>query len=159
VLSVDPARTSPEEAVAWLSRYELLASAALSLRLPNVDGREQSDDAVSVQLKRLTDFSPVFAARVRRVHEGLVELGYVPTLPRPRAGGPLPSYISYVDPVTGSNLGNLNSQKFYVMRRELRDELNGKPYVGADTRYANVSLVDDGAAAFVLRIARQQKAR
>ena len=108
------------------------------------------------QLGRLLDHNPVFAKRVRAVHDQLIALDYVPTLPKSKKN-PLPSYISYIDPVTGINLGNLNSEKFYVMRGELKTELKALPHFGSDSRYANVHLVSDEAVQALLKIAEREK--
>lgn len=108
------------------------------------------------QLGRLLDHNPVFATRVRTVHDQLIALGYVPTLPKSKKN-PLPSYISYIDPASGTNFGNLNSEKFYVMRGELKTELEALPHFGSDSRYANVHLVNDDAVQALLKIAQREK--
>ena len=108
------------------------------------------------QLGRLLDHNPIFAKRVRVVHDQLIALGYVPTLPKSKKD-PLPSYISYIDPVTGVNFGNLNSEKFYVMRGELKAELEGMPHFGSDSRYAHVHLVNEDAVQALLEIAKREK--
>lgn len=158
-VTVDAQKMTPSEAADWLTAFEALHATAAAAPRQAATHDGQADDAIERQLRRLTDFSPSFASRVRWVHEQLVAVGYVATLPDPRKSARLPSYISYVDPATGANLGNLNSQKFYVMRRPLRDVLKGRPHVAVDSRYANIALVDDGAATFVIELATQQKAR
>lgn len=158
-VTVDAGRLTPAQAADWLAAFEALRATGDAVAQRATTGGDPADDAVERQLRRLTDFSPSFASRVRRVHDHLVEIGYVATLPSPRKSVRLPSYVSYVDPATGVNLGNLNSQKFYVMRRALRDALRGKPNVAVDSRYANIALVDDAAAALVVDLAKQQKAQ
>ncbi len=44
------------------------------------------------------------------------------------------------------------------MRGELRDQLVGRPYVKADSRYAGVSLTTSDAVDFALSVAGEQKA-
>jgi hypothetical protein len=159
-LTVDPAVTSPEDAADWLRRFDARRAGAVPARVDTAPGVEPVGgplDTVGAQLHRLTAFSPGYADRVRRIHEGLAELGYVATVPRPRRAEQPPSYLSYLDPASGRNLGNLNSEKFYVMRRDLRDELAEHPLVGADTRYAHVALVSDEAVEHVLSIARDHR--
>jgi hypothetical protein len=73
-------------------------------------------------------------------------------------GVELPSYVSYVDPVSGKNLANLNSQRLVFMRAELRDQLVGQPHVKADARYAGVSLTTPDAVDFALSVAGKHKA-
>jgi hypothetical protein len=108
------------------------------------------------QLGRLLDHNPAFATRVRTLHDQLILLGYAPHLPKSKKD-PLPSYISYIDPVDGANFGNLNSEKFYVMRGELKTELAALPHFGSDSRYANVHLVSDDAVQALLKIAEREK--
>jgi hypothetical protein len=158
-VTIDAHQMTPAEAADWLAAFDTLRAAATAASRQATTDDGQADDPLERQLRRLTDFSPSFASRVRWVHGQLVLLGYVATLPDPRKSARLPSYISYVDPATGANLGNLNSQKFYVMRRPLRDVLKGQPHVEVDSRYANIALVDDDAASFLVELAKQQKAR
>jgi hypothetical protein len=157
-INIDASRMTPREADDWLDGFVALRAApkptpgtatTLVTPIPGVDR----------QLARLTDFNPSFAARVRAVHAGLMELGYVPTLPKSKSGKKdLPSYLAYIDPVTGQNLGNLNSEKFYVMRGVMRDELAAREFFGADSRYAHIHLTSDAAVEALLRVGREQKA-
>jgi len=162
-VAFDGAKTSPEEAAEWVAKFAGQAGAAGiapagTTATTGVTSPHHGEvDGVQGQLDRLTAYSPAFASRVRRVHEGLVELGYVATLPAPRKAERLPSYISCVDPVTSKNFANLNSVKAYIQRRELRDQLEGQPHVGVDSRYAHVALVSDEATAFLIDVAKKLK--
>ena len=49
------------------------------------------------------------------------------------------------------------AQKFYVMRGELKTELEALPHFGSDSRYANVHLVNDDAVQALLKIAQREK--
>lgn len=173
-VAFDGMATTPAEAAAWVEQFLLergesrgpatpsntLAAEWSPPRAAEAAPRVPRGEGVGIdaQLKRLTDFAPTWARFVRRAHEGLTELGYVATLPAPRKSDRLPSYIAYIDPATGKNLGNINSAAFYVMRRELRDELAGQPHVKVDSRYAHISLTGDAAVDLLLELARAQKA-
>jgi hypothetical protein len=151
---IDPAVTTAAEAAAYLTTL----SGLLGLTAPAGAAPAGPVTVVDQQLDRLTNHSPMFASRLRKLHAALIALGYVPTLPKPKtAGKPLPSYISYVDPTSGVNFGNANSEKFYVMRKDLRDELAALPQFGADSRYANCALVSDDAVDALLKIAEREK--
>jgi hypothetical protein len=156
-VAIDAQQMTPEQAADWLAVFETLHATNAGSMQNTAD--DDDADAVEHQLRRLTDYSPSFASRVRWVHGQLLRIGYVATLPAPRKSSRLPSYVSYVDPATGVNLGNLNSQTFVVVRRALRDVLKDQPYVEVDSRYAKISLVDDDAASFLIELAKQQKAR
>jgi len=155
-VAVDPAVTTAEDAAAYVNKLAGL----LGVPIAGVAGPGTAGPitVVDQQLTRLTNHSPMFSGRLRRLHEALVALGYVPTLPKPKtAGKPLPSYVSYIDPKTGVNFGNANSEKFYVVRKDLRDELAALPHFGADSRYANCPLVSDDAVDALLKIAEREK--
>jgi hypothetical protein len=154
-LRIDASVTSAEDAVAYIQTV---------VRGLN-DPAAGSDVTVTVstpvfgldrQLGRLMDHNPAFAARVRKLHDGLVRIGYSPTLPK-SSKDVLPSYISYIDPATGVNFGNLNSEKIYIQRRDLRDELKDQPHFGSDNRYANCHLTSDEAVQAVLEVAAREK--
>jgi hypothetical protein len=154
VLNIDPAKTTPEEAVEWAITWAAkvntaAASGATTVGAGLIFGLDK-------QLGRLTDHQPVFAPRVRRVHETLVKLGYTPTLPKSEKKE-LPSYVSYLDPDNGVNFGNLNSETFHVMRNDLRDELAALPHFGANKRYARCHLVTEEAVDALLKIAEREK--
>lgn len=158
---IDPSRTSPAEAAIWFDTLTTLITNGVVAASEASGTSKTGDDqgALAKQLKRLTDHAPMFAPRVHALHEQLVALGYVPKLPTPlKAKGKLPSYISYLDPVTGENFGNVNSEKFYVMRKALRDELAALKHFGADARYAHCRLLGDESVAAVLKIATREKA-
>ncbi len=87
-----------------------------------------------------------------------MKLGYLPTLPKSKKD-PLPSYISFIDPATGVNFGNINSEKFYVVRGDLLAELGAIKHFGADSRYAHVHLVSDDAVEALLKIAKRERSR
>ncbi len=152
-VNVDAAAMSPEEAVAYCQAVIKGLTADDDVPAKVTVGPIKGLDK---QLGRLLDHNPAFAPRVRTVHDELVKIGYVPTLPK-SSKKELPSYISYIDPVTGENFGNLNSQKIYIMRGKLRDELAGLPHFGADSRYAHCHLTSDDAVEAVLKIADREK--
>ena len=97
----------------------------------------------------------VFATRVRTVDDQLIARGCADAAEVEEE--PPPNYVSYIDPVSGTNLGNLNSESFYVMRGELKTELEALPRSGSDSRYANVHLVNDDAVTALLKIAGREK--
>ena len=154
VLNVDPSKTTPEEAAEWAIAWAAkVNTAAVAEETTPGTGLIFGLDK---QLGRLTDHQPVFAPRVRRVHETLVKLGYTPTLPKSEKKD-LPSYVSYLDPHNGVNFGNLNSETFHVMRGDLRDELSVLPHFGANKRYASCHLVSEDAVDALLKIAEREK--
>jgi len=154
VLNIDPSKTTPDEAVKWAITWaEKVKTATMPGETKATAGPIYGLDK---QLGRLTDHQPMFAPRVRKVHETLVKLGYTPTLPK-STKKELPSYISYIDPANGVNFGNVNSEKFYVMRKALRDELAALPHFDADKRYAHCHLVSEAAVEGLLKIAEREK--
>lgn len=181
-LSVDPSRTSPAEVATFaaatleeLTRTLAAAGVALTGPAPVAAAGVSAAGVVSAaaassalasgpghipglaqQLGRLMDHNPVFAPRVQQVHDALVKLGYTPTLPK-SAKATMPSYVSYIDPKTGLNLGNLNSEKFYVMRANLRDELAAQKHFGADQRYAHCHLTGPESVDALIEMAGKQK--
>jgi hypothetical protein len=61
-----------------------------------------------------------------------------------------------VDPVTGDNLGNLNSERFTFMRGALLDKLKDKPLMEANSRHASCRLVSDDAVKAVVKVAKSE---
>ncbi|MDQ1684997.1 MAG: hypothetical protein QOC82_1734 [Frankiaceae bacterium] len=159
VFQFDGETTTPELAAAWLAKFRQLTVATASANAPAAPmaAGTNGEDRVVAQLRRLTNATPAFRDRVERLHATLAEIGFTPTLPEPRKSNRVPSYLSYVDPVDGRNVGNINSTTFYLMRRELRDELAGQPHVAVDSRYAHVTLASDDAVDFVIDLARRLK--
>ncbi len=148
-VSIDASKFSPQEAAEWIAEFHAARAddAGAGLGSP-----------LEKQLARLTDYAPVRAPRIQRTHHELVALGYVATLPK-SGKDTLPSYISYVDPTTGENLGNLNSSSFMVMRKALSKELDGKPFFTSRGRYAQLELTGDAAIDALLTVASDQLAR
>lgn len=152
VINIDASKMSPEGARAWVETFKTTKDG-----VPTMKGAIAPVTLIDQQLKRLVDFiGPVVGERVRAAHERLQELGYTPTLPK-STNKTLPSYISYIDSKSGENFGNLNSTKFYVMRRGLRNELASMEHFGADQRYANVKLVSDDAVDALIKVAEGVK--
>ncbi len=158
---IDPATSTPQSAIDWFTAFEELSG----LRMLPAPGKENNStagdakDDISKQLNRLQDHNPVFADRIQTLHDGLVALGYQPTVPVPRKPKEqLPSYLNYVDPVTGRNFGNANSQRLYIMRGELKSVLKDKPHVSTSGRYASIALLSDAAVNFALEVAKGCKA-
>ncbi len=118
------------------------------------EGEEPLD--LDGQLQRLTGYWPTMAPRLLRIHGGLVELSYEPKVPDSRNSARPPSYVSYIDPVTGQNLGNTNSGTFYFMSKEVTDEIAGHEFVKAG-RYASVHFDTPEKVAYILEVARKKK--
>lgn len=154
-LAIDPSTMSADAAADYAAT--VMAKLTAPVSPTTAVGSAAHIIGIDKQLGRLTDHKPVFAPRVKRLHAELVKLGYTPTLPNSKKD-PLPSYISYIDPVSGENLGNLNSEKFYVMRTALRDKLAKLDHFGSDSRYANCHVVSDAAVDAMLKVAAEQKA-
>lgn len=152
VINIDASKMTPEAARLWVETFKTNTGSMAPVKPVAAPGT-----LIDQQLKRLIDFTgPVVGERVRAVHERLQELGYTPTLPK-STNKTLPSYISYIDSKSGENFGNLNSTKFYVMRKALRDELAGMEHFGADQRYANIKLVSDDAVDALIKVAESVK--
>lgn len=148
-LHVDPTVLTPEQAAEYaaavLSRLTATALPGTAVHLVGIDK----------QLARLNDNEPTFAPRVKRLHQELMTLGYTPKLPKSDKGTP-PPYISYIDPATGENIGNLNSRTFHVMRTSLRDSLKATGF-SANSRYAYRTLNDEAAVDAVVAVAKDVK--
>jgi hypothetical protein len=112
--------------------------------------------SVNAQLDRLAEYWPSFSARLRQLHDGLTAFGYEPLVPAQVSSNRRASYLSYIDPVDGRNIGNTNSGTFTFMRKELRDELGDNPLVKV-ARYATVHFDSDEAVGFILSTAHQHK--
>lgn len=152
-IQIDASKMTPEAARAWVETFETTTVATVA----TAKTITAPVTLIDQQLKRLVDFTgPVVGERVRAVHERLEKLGYTATLPK-STNKTLPSYISYIDNKTGENFGNLNSTKFYVMRKAMRDELDGMAYFGADQRYAHIKLASDDAVDALIKIAEREK--
>jgi hypothetical protein len=154
VLNIDPSKSTPDEAAEWAIAWaQEFGAATMSGTTKTHAGPIYQVDE---QLGRLTGLKPVFAPRVRKVHQTLINIGYTPTLPSSTKKDP-PPYISYIDPDNGVNFGNLQSKTFYVMRKNLRDELAALPGFVSDRRYAHCSLDSEHAVDALLRIAEREK--
>jgi hypothetical protein len=112
---------------------------------------------VNGQLDRLKTFWPSFAGRLQRLHDGLVSLGYEPRVPEQRSSSSRQaSYVSYVDPADGRNLGNTNSGTFYFMPKKLTEELAGHEFVKVG-RHASVHFDTDAKVHYILDVAKAHK--
>lgn len=154
-IQIDPKAMTAAEAAAYGAEVVAALTANLGTPAAMTVGTPAHIVGIDKQLGRLTDFAPVYAPRVKKLHHELVALGYVPTLPKSKKGQP-PSYISYHD-AKGKNFGNLNSKTFVVMRGDLRDELEKHPLFGANPRYAYCELESDEAVAAVVKVAAAAK--
>lgn len=112
--------------------------------------------AVGAQLHRLTANQPHLAPQLTALHQGLIVLGYLPQIPAHVSAPRHATYISYLDPATGRNLGNSNGRTFTFMRADLKKPLSGHPLVKT-ARYATVPLHTPGAVDLVLTVADQEK--
>lgn len=115
-------------------------------------------DEVAAQLERLAGYWPAYSGRLRRLHGSLVELGYEPHVPVQLSATRRASYISYLDPAGGRNLGNTNSGTFTFMRKDLRDSLADNPMVKV-SRYATVHFDTEEAVDFILSVAEAERVR
>ena len=155
-LNIDPSQMTAVEAGSYAA--ELMAELTDKLSTTTAPaGSAAHIVGVDKQLGRLTDYPRSEAVRVKRVHAELTALGYIPTLPKPKNGGKtLPSYLSFRNPKTGKNLGNLNSRTFKVMRQDLRDALVKDPLFAAEPRYAYCELTSDAAVDAVVKVASDE---
>lgn len=152
-LQVDPSVMTPDQAAEYAAAVlSKLTTAAAAAAAP---GTAVHLVGIDKQLARLNDHDATFAPRVKRLHQELMKLGYTPKLPKSAKGTP-PPYLSYVDPATGVNLGNLNSKTFHVMRTSLRDTLKAAGF-SANSRYAYRTLSSDAAVDEVLTVAKAEK--
>jgi hypothetical protein len=55
------------------------------------------------------------------------------------------------------NFGNMHPKTFYVVRKNLRDELAALPHFGANRRYAHCRLDNEDAVTALLEIAGREK--
>lgn len=156
-VNIDPTAITASQAGEYILALVAKLTSDLSAMPPSLPGSAAHIVGIDSQLARLMDHNPAFAVRVRTLHNNLEGLGYVPTLPNSKKD-PLPSYISYLDTITGRNLGNLNSERFTVMRGALRDRLNDQPHFSADDRYAHCQLTSDEAVRAVTMVAKDEKA-
>jgi hypothetical protein len=155
-LNIDPKALSADEVGEYAAAVyaKLTAELATSGTVVAV-GSPAHVVGIDKQLGRLADFKPVFAPRVKALHNELVALGYQPRLPKSEKDA-LPSYISYVDPVSGDNLGNLNSERFTFMRGVLLEKLKGKPHMESNSRHASCRLVSEDAVKAVVKVAKSE---
>lgn len=156
-VNIDPAALTPAQAGEYAAAVIAKLTTDLTATPTSAPGSAAHIVGIDKQLARLMDHNPAFAVRVKGLHYDLAGIGYVPTLPNSKQGQ-LPSYISYIDPVTGQNLGNLNSEKFYVMRAALREQLKDQLHFGADSRYAHCHLTSDEAVKAVAKLAKAEQA-
>jgi hypothetical protein len=176
-LLIDPSNSTPQRAAEWACEFvEALPSplrdAFLSSGLPVASGLVTGLDApagsigydedggsgpnVDGQLDRLARYWPAFEGRLRRMHTGLVELGYQPCTPQTRSARRQASYVRYVDPVDGRGLGGTNSGTFTFSRAELKGELASNPDVKIG-RYPTVHFDTDDKVTLILEIASRVK--
>lgn len=156
-LTIDPTTMSAADAGAYAAQMYATLTAELATPASAATGTPAHIVGIDKQLGRLTDYRPVFAPRVKSLHTQLVALGYEPRLPTSVKDN-VPSYLSYIDPATGSNLGNLNSERFTFMRGALRDKLKDQPHMQANERYASCHLVSDAAVTAVVNVAKAELA-
>ena len=97
---------------------------------------------------------PYAEARLRRLRDGLIEIGFRPFTPES-----LSAYVSFHDPADlGSpNLGNLTSTRFYFMRSVDTEALEELGLTRNGRRNFSVDLRDDAAVDTVLAAARHLK--
>lgn len=159
-----PALTGdPKHAADWVVQFvdalpEELRTSMLASRGPaaEVAGSPPADLDVAGQLKRLREYWPEFSPRLTRLHAGLVDLGYRPTVPEQRASKRLASYIRYVDPVDGRGLCGTNSGTVTFTRKELIEELSGEPEVKIG-RYPTVHFDTEAKVDLILKVAAKHK--
>ena len=107
------------------------------------------------RVDHLLDRNPRTVEERRRVHDGLVGLGYRAAPPdRGKA-----TYVKYLDPQDdGRNLGYLDGARFYVSRGDQEARLAALPHWGTNGRHAYVQLGGTEALAALLDVARDLKA-
>jgi hypothetical protein len=112
---------------------------------------------VKVQLRRLSSYSPSYAHRLHRIHEGMLAQGYAPKVPGKRTANLQSSYISYLDPTDGCNLANIISTTLYFVPEQLATELAGHELVNSSGQQPSVHFDTDAKVHFILEIAKRHK--
>jgi hypothetical protein len=126
------------------------------------DARQEvahGDFSLDDQLDRFAGYWPGRSNWLRRIHDGLVDLGYTPILPEIRsATSKTPaSYIRYVDAVNEITLGSINSGAFLFVG-PMREKLRGSDMVEETRDGMRVQFDSDAKVDFILDTAREAKA-
>ena len=161
----------PSAVAQWVADYNAALPDGLRFGMPTapvvvmpsvVDPPKLADDDtdeiidVEAQLKRFTGFWKARAPFLLRLHEGLVALGYEPKVPEKRTAEKTASYLSYIDPVDGRNLLNVNSGTAYFQRKDVGDALAGHPFLRRGPQPA-VEYDSDEKVDFLLEVAEKYK--
>jgi len=155
-LTIDPTVMTADEAGAYAACVVAKVAAELASGAGAATGSPAHIVGIDKQLARLTDYATTFAPHIKAAHAQLITAGYVPQLPNSKKD-PLPPYISYIDPVTGQNLGNLNSERFVFMRGPLRAKLKDLLGFDSDSRYASRRVNGADGVAAVIKVAVVEK--
>ncbi|MDP3890495.1 hypothetical protein [Nocardioides sp.] len=156
-INVDPSAITADEAGEYAAGVMARLTAEFGAGGAVTVGSPAHIVGLDKQLARLTEHEPVFAPRIKALHQELISLGYQPRLPKSEKDVP-PPYISYIDPTTGKNLGNLNSERFTFMRGSLLAKLKGKPLMQANSRHASCHIVSEDAVKAVVKVAKAELA-
>jgi hypothetical protein len=115
------------------------------------------DEELAAEVERFEANWPAYSGRFARLHEGLIDMGYVPVLPKKMKPTSVRSCIAYALPGGRRVLEN-NSSTAYFVGKGLQDRLRGSHEWLNEAGQSTVSVQFDTDAKvdFVLELAKAE---
>lgn len=156
----------PVKVAEWVAQFERHramnaspeADAAAKMEAP--EGSSPMDSELEEELERFRHNWPAYSERFNRVHKGLVDLGYVPVLPRKQKPTSVRAYIAYHLP-GGRRVYEVNSSTAYLAGNEFKERIASErpDSVRVSGQNVSISFDSDAKVDLILDVARGELER
>jgi hypothetical protein len=165
-LNVTP-EDDPVKVAEWVAQFERHRAmnpspeADAAAEAEATEGSSPMDSELEEELERFRHNWPAYSERFSRVHKGLVDLGYVPVLPRKLKPTSVRAYIAYHLPGGGRRVYEVNSSTAYLAGNEFKERIVSERPDAVHVSGQNVSISFDSDAQvdLILDIARGELER
>ncbi len=154
----------PTEVAGWLNtfmrHYEGAAidpsrtPATQAFEAPADSHVDQNQDELASELARFRSNWPAYSERFMRVHDGLVDMGYVPVLPQKRKPTNVRNYIAYCLPTGQRVMENNSSTAYFVGTERYQRMLGTHEWLKESGQNLSVHFDTDEKVDFILELAK-----